>query len=107
MSAISGNSFASSLLASGSLSSAGTMSQSATGASGGISFTDLLSNAIQNTSNAEHAAQAGMARTAMGEEIDPIQVMTTVKKADLSLRMMLQVRNSLLQAFDEIKAMQF
>ncbi len=48
-----------------------------------------------------------MARTAMGEEIDPIQVMTTVKKADLSLRMMLQVRNSLLQAYDEIKSMQF
>lgn len=77
------------------------------GAAGGPSFVDLLQNAIQSTSNAENEAQTAISRSIAGDDLTEIEVLSAVKKADLSLRLMLQVRNSLLQAFDEIKQMQF
>ena len=71
------------------------------------SFARMLSTAVQSTSNAEWKAQELMAQSAMGKELSEVEMMTSIKKADLSLRMMLQIRNSLLQAYDEIKSMQF
>ena len=41
-----------------------------------------------------------------GGEITQVEVATALKKADLSLRMMLQVRNKLLDAYNEIRQMQ-
>jgi flagellar hook-basal body complex protein FliE len=38
-----------------------------------------------------------------GGNVNPAEVLTAVQKADLSFRMMLQVRNKLVQAFQEIK----
>ena len=32
-----------------------------------------------------------------------IEVMTSMKKADLALRMMIQIRNKIMDAYDEIK----
>lgn len=74
---------------------------------GGASFTDLLQNAIQSTSHAENQAQSAISRSVAGDDLTEIEVLSAVKKADLSLRLMLQVRNTLLQAYDELKQMQF
>lgn len=77
------------------------------GQPGAPSFSDMLSNALQSTSNAEWKAQDAMSQAVTGQDVSEVELMTAVKKADLSLRMMLQVRNTLLQAYDEIKSMQF
>ena len=38
-----------------------------------------------------------------GEDVDPALVLTTIQKADMSFRMMMQIRNKLVQAYQEIK----
>ncbi len=73
----------------------------------GASFSDLLARGIQDVSASEQQAQTMVARSLAGEEVSSAEVFTAVKKADLSLKMMLQIRNSLMNAFDEIQKMQF
>ena len=38
-----------------------------------------------------------------GADVNPAEVLTSLQKADLSFRMMMQVRNKLIQAYQEIK----
>ena len=38
-----------------------------------------------------------------GGDVDPTSVLTSIQKADMSFRMMMQIRNKLLQAYQEIK----
>jgi len=42
-----------------------------------------------------------------GEDVTQVEVMAAVKKADLALRMMLQVRNKLLDAYNEVQQIRF
>ena len=76
------------------------------GAAGVPAFGELLQNAIQSASNSETQAQNLIARSIAGDDLTEIEVLSAVKKADLSMKLMLQVRNTLLQAYDEIKQMQ-
>jgi flagellar hook-basal body complex protein FliE len=38
-----------------------------------------------------------------GEDVNPAEVLTAVQKADLAFRMMMQIRNKLVAAYDEVK----
>ena len=38
-----------------------------------------------------------------GGEVDPAAVMTAVQKADLAFRMMMQMRNKMMAAYQEVK----
>ena len=51
--------------------------------------------------------QADMAveQLVTGEDVDPASVLTSIQKADMSFRMMMQIRNKLMQAYQEIKEM--
>jgi len=40
---------------------------------------------------------------ATGGDVNPAEVLTAVQKADLAFRMMMQVRNKLVQAYEEMK----
>jgi flagellar hook-basal body complex protein FliE len=39
-----------------------------------------------------------------GEDVNPAEVLTAVQKADMAFRMMMQIRNKLVQAYDEVKS---
>ena len=41
-----------------------------------------------------------------GGDVSPAEVLTAVQKADLGFRLMMQVRNKAIQAFDEIRHIQ-
>ena len=41
-----------------------------------------------------------------GGDADPAQVLTAVQKADIAFRMMMQIRNKLTAAFQEVKGIQ-
>lgn len=69
-------------------------------------FQDLLANSLQQTINSHRAAESAVERNLSGEEITQVEVLSAVKKADMSLRMLLQIRNKVLEAFNEIKQMQ-
>ena len=77
------------------------------GASAGeVSFHQLLSGTIQDALSADAAAQSAITESLAGGDVTQVEVFSAVKQAELSLRMMLQIRNKLLEAYDEIKQMQ-
>ncbi|WP_062532601.1 flagellar hook-basal body complex protein FliE [Jeotgalibaca dankookensis] len=73
----------------------------------GDSFTNIFGNAInQLTETQIHADQATQA-LAMGEDIQLHDVMIQSTEAQLSLELAVQVRNRCLEAYNEVKNMQF
>lgn len=81
-------------------------SASSGGAADGVSFEALLSGALENTAALDHAAQQAIQTNLTGGDISNVEVFSGIKKADLALRMMLQIRNKLMEGFNEIKQMQ-
>ena len=69
----------------------------------GPSFQDLLLTSISQTNDQQLAAQSAVEESLSGGDITQVEVATEMKKADLSLKMMLQIRNKLLEAYNEIK----
>ena len=77
-------------------------------APGGVSFQGMIQNAITETAATEQNAQMMVGRALQNDPgVTQVEVLTAVKKADLSLRMMMQIRNTLMDAYNEIKGMQF
>lgn len=73
--------------------------------SGSASFQNLLLNTISQTNDQQLSAESAVEQSLAGGDITQVEVATEVKKADLSLRMMMQIRNKLLEAYTEIKDM--
>lgn len=69
---------------------------------GGESFKNILLEALQQVNQMQHQANEAVAQLMTGGEVNPAEVLTTLQKADLSFRMMLQLRNKLVQAFQEV-----
>ena len=68
---------------------------------GGVSFGKLLNEAIQQVNDVEETSQ-GELQKFLSNESDLHSVMTALEKADLSFQMMMQVRNKIVQAYQEI-----
>lgn len=69
-------------------------------------FSQLLSAVLGEVNAHSQAAQAATELSLAGGEITQVETLTAVKKADLALRMLIQVRNRVLEAYQEIKQMQ-
>jgi flagellar hook-basal body complex protein FliE len=67
------------------------------------SFKEFMLSAIDQVNAMQQDADRSVEQLLTGGEVNPAEVLTAVQKADLSFRMMLQVRNKLLQAFQELK----
>jgi flagellar hook-basal body complex protein FliE len=67
------------------------------------SFRDVLIEGIEQVNNMQQDADAAVEQLMTGQEVDPAVVLTAVQKADMSFRMMTQIRNKLMQAYQEIK----
>ncbi len=76
------------------------------GASGEASFKNLLVDSIKQVNTMQQDADHAVEDLFSGGDVDPAQVLTAVQKADLAFRMMMQVRNKLTAAFQEIKGIQ-
>jgi flagellar hook-basal body complex protein FliE len=69
----------------------------------GASFKDLLLDSLREVNGMQQDAQHAVEQLVTGGEANMAEVMTTVQKADMSFRLMLQMRNKLVQASEEIK----
>ena len=69
--------------------------------SAGPSFGNLLNEAIQQVNDVEKGSQ-GELQKFLGNEADLHSVMISLEKADLSFQVMMQVRNKIVQAYQEI-----
>ena len=66
-------------------------------------FKNLLIDSIQQVNEAQKSADHAVETLVTGGDVNPAEVLTAVQKADLSFRMMLQVRNKMIQAYQEIR----
>ncbi len=67
----------------------------------GGSFGNMLKEAIQQVSDVEKGSQ-GELQKFLSNESDLHSVMISLEKADLSFQVMMQVRNKIVQAYQEI-----
>jgi flagellar hook-basal body complex protein FliE len=80
---------------------------SATGPKPTGGFAELLEQSLQQmqglTSNAEQAVE----RSLTGDDLAMVETFSAVREADLALRLMLQIRNKLVDAYQEVQQMRF
>jgi flagellar hook-basal body complex protein FliE len=74
------------------------------GGAGGVSFKDQLLDSINQVNSMQQDANRAVETMATGGEVNPAEVLTAVQKADMAFRMMMQVRNKLVQAYQEVQA---
>ena len=70
------------------------------------SFGQILGEAIDSLQQKEGAANQAVTRLASGQEIELHQVMLAMQEADIAFQLALQVRNKLVDAYQEIMRMQ-
>ncbi len=73
---------------------------------GGASFTDVLQSAVSAVNQTHDTAAAQVANLLHGSG-DMNSVMIAVEKADVSFELMMQVRNKIVSAYQDIEKMQF
>lgn len=69
-------------------------------------FADTLKDAIGNVNELQKASDRGMQELATGKTDNVADVMIASEKADIALRVMVQVRNKIIDAYQEIMKMQ-
>lgn len=74
--------------------------------SGGVSFADTLNQAIGQVNNLQKTADKASQDLATGRTDNVADVMIASEKADIAMRLMMQVRNKIIDAYQEIMKMQ-
>src|SRR5262245_36475109 len=72
------------------------------GAVGGQPFKNILLEALNQVNTMQSEANEAVQQLVTGGDVNPAEVLTTLQKADISFRMMLQIRNKLVQAYQEV-----
>jgi flagellar hook-basal body complex protein FliE len=72
-----------------------------------VSFSDVLKNAVAEVNQVNDGAAAQVNNLIQGGNADMNNVMIAVEKADVSFQLMMQVRNKIVGAYQEIEKMQF
>ena len=70
---------------------------------GGGSFKDMLLGSIQDVNQMQQQADKAVETLMTGGEADPAEVLTAVQKADLAFRLMMQMRNKMMQVYQEVR----
>ena len=78
-------------------------SAASVGKSDPAAFKNMLVDSIQQVNTMQQDANQAVESLFTGGETNPAEVLTAVQKADMAFRMMMQVRNKLVAAYQEIK----
>lgn len=70
------------------------------------SFMDILKDSIQKVNELQIEADKAIAELATGENRDIARTMIAVEKANIAFQMMAQIRNKIIEAYQEIMRMQ-
>ena len=73
----------------------------------GVSFGDVLKNAVSGVNQLNDTAAAQVNNLLQTGSGDMNSVMIAVEKADVSFQLMMQVRNKIVSAYQDIEKMQF
>jgi len=66
-------------------------------------FQDALMQALSQVQSLNAEAQTSVEQSLAGNELTMVESFTAVREADLALRLMIQIRNKLLDAYQEIQ----
>jgi flagellar hook-basal body complex protein FliE len=69
---------------------------------GGATFSEMLKGALSNVNDAQFEADAAVQKVLSGESANIHETMIALQKADVSLKLMLEVRNKILEAYQEV-----
>ncbi len=72
----------------------------------GKTFTETLKESINEVNKLQKEAETAIKNLATGETNDIHNTMIAIEKADISFKMMMKVRNKILEAYQEIMRMQ-
>ncbi len=67
------------------------------------SFKNFLLESINDVNSMQKQADQAVEVLMTGGDVNPAEVLTAVQKADMAFRMMLQMRNKMMQAYQEIR----
>jgi flagellar hook-basal body complex protein FliE len=67
------------------------------------SFKDFLVDSIRDVNSMQQQADQAVETMMTGGDSDPAEVLTAVQKADLAFRLMMQMRNKLMQVYQEVR----
>lgn len=68
------------------------------------SFQDLLSAGIEQVNGMQKGADAQVHDLLTGGDVSQVEVLTSVQKADMAFRLLVQIRNKLMSAYEELNA---
>ena len=69
-------------------------------------FAELIAGEVRNVNQMQRTADDNVHTLLTGGDVNEAEVLTSVQKADLAFRMLLQVRNKLVEAYREIQQIQ-
>ena len=70
-------------------------------------FSDVLKGAISQVNTLEGSAETQVNTLLQGGNTDMSKVMISMEKADVAFQLMMQVRNKIVSAYQDIEKMQF
>lgn len=73
----------------------------------GGGFQELLATSLQQVQGLNAEAQSAVAQSLVGEDLSMVETFTAVREADLALKLMLQIRNKLVDAYQELQQLRF
>lgn len=82
---------------------AGKQAANALGA-GQLDFGSLLGQSLSEVNSMQNQSTQSVEQLLTGGNVQPAEVFASVQKADMAFRMLLQVRNKLMQAYEEVNA---
>jgi flagellar hook-basal body complex protein FliE len=70
-------------------------------------FGTYLWDGVNEVNNMQHDADAAIHELLTGGDVNQAEVMTTVQKSEMAFRLLTQIRNKLLTAYEELNAIRF
>ena len=88
------------------LAEAGSAGKAAASDSKAGSFANVLQDSLGEVNQMQQKADAAITALATGEKVSLHETMIAMEQADVSFRLMMQVRNKIVEAYQEILRMQ-
>jgi flagellar hook-basal body complex protein FliE len=70
---------------------------------GDTSFKDMLFDSIKEVNTMQLDADQAVEQMFTGGDVSPAEVLTAVQKADLAFRLTMQMRNKLMEVYQEVR----
>jgi flagellar hook-basal body complex protein FliE len=74
-----------------------------TGGADGAAFKNMLVESFDQVNSMQQEADQAVEGLMTGQDVNPAEVLTAVQKADIAFKMMMQVRNKLVAAYQEVQ----